>query len=174
MIDRITYRRQFSKEEIHAKKVDESFYAINSVSYLLALALTVLEIIYMIIALDNMERAPIVGITVIFNIFIILFLFLAAIKVKVYSKTFTIMLSVFIVYLLIRVFYVIPVLFTYEIPAQITDTVLFLAQKRSDLIWLSMISFVFGLVSVVVSFKKIAERKIYKDSGKISACQMSK
>jgi len=174
MVNRFTYRRQFSKEELQEKKVDESFYTINSISYLLALALTVLEIIYMIIALDNMERAPIIGITVIFNIFIILFLFLAAIKIKVYSKIFTIMLSLFVAYLLFRVFYVIPVLFTYEIPTVVSDAVLFLAQKRSDLTWLSMISFVFGLVSVVISFKKIAARKIYKDSGKIGSCQMSK
>ncbi len=83
-------------------------YQVNSFSYWLMLLVTLLEIIYVIIFLNMMYTSYLEFPTLLVNLAFTLFLFLSAMKVKTYSKTWTMINFGFGVYLIIRMIFIIP------------------------------------------------------------------
>lgn len=89
-------------------KTKITFYKSDTLNYLLILLAVVFEIVYIIVALSVMPRDYLVGIMILFNIGVLLLLFISSLKIKVYVKLFSIIAIVFGAYNIIRISVVVP------------------------------------------------------------------
>ena len=97
------------KEEKNEQNTNLSFYKLDSGNYWLILLVTAIELYYLIILLAMMERSFYVGIVILFNIGVLLFLFTCAIKVRAYKKVFSYSMMAYGIYCALR-FAIIPLL----------------------------------------------------------------
>jgi|GEM_PF-2910206 hypothetical protein len=95
------------KEERNNQDTNLSFYKLDSNNYWLVLLVTAIELYYLIVLLSMMERSFYVGIVILFNIGVLLFLFTCAIKIRAYKKVFSYLIVGYGAYCLLR-FAVLP------------------------------------------------------------------
>lgn len=97
------------------KKVYVTLYKKDAGSYALMLLATLVEFIYVIAILDVMPVSFMMGLTVIFNIFLIFLLFTCAVKMNVYQAKWAVVALVVGGYMVARALVVVPfVLQPYE------------------------------------------------------------
>lgn len=140
--------------------VDMLFYKPDNMSYNGVLLATCVELSFLIVMLNNMEKNYLIGIFILVNIVFLLMLFSSALQMKVYHKNSAITVGVFGVYSLSRLF-----------------TVPFVLNVKTNLVLFSMMTIaisVLSILSCVNSLTKIKKREQFKKDGKIKSIQMSK
>lgn len=144
-----------------------SFYKPDTFGYWLLLLTIVFEIIYVIQALSVMPRDFLVGIAILFNIVVLLFLFTCALKVKAYSKKFSYASIGYGIYNILRIIVVVPFILNIN----------YGEIGISNAMWIILCLVVSSAISILVgitSYGKIVRKEKYKADGKISFKQLSR
>lgn len=153
------------KEEKNEQNTNLSFYKLDSGNYWLILLVTAIELYYLIILLAMMERSFYVGIVILFNIGVLLFLFTCAIKVRAYKKVFSYSMVVYGIYCALR-FAIIPLLMKVDL------------YNGSSKMWQIIICLIIsGVISIMAGFNSMLKcnRQIkYINDGKIVLKKLSR
>lgn len=153
------------KEEKKEQNTNLSFYKLDSGNYWLILLLTAIELYYLIILLAMMERSFYVGIVILFNIGVLLFLFTCAIKVRAYKKVFSYLILSYGIYCALR-FAIIPLLMKVDL------------YNGSSKMWQIIICLIIsGFISIMAGFNSMLKcnRQIkYINDGKIVLKKLSR
>lgn len=153
------------KEEKNEQNTNLSFYKLDSGNYWLILLVTAIELYYLIILLAMMERSFYVGIVILFNIGVLLFLFTCAIKIRAYKKVFSYLLVVYGIYCALR-FAIIPLLMKVDL------------YNGSSKMWQIIICLIIsGVISIMAGFNSMLKcnRQIkYINDGKIVLKKLSR
>lgn len=153
------------KEEKNEQNTNLSFYKLDSGNYWLILLVTAIELYYLIILLAMMERSFYVGIVILFNIGVLLFLFTCAIKIRAYKKVFSYSMVVYGIYCALR-FAIIPLLMKVDL------------YNGSSKMWQIIICLIIsGFVSIMAGFNSMLKcnRQIkYINDGKIVLKKLSR
>ena len=153
------------KEEKNEQNTNLSFYKLDSGNYWLILLVTAIELYYLIILLAMMERSFYVGIVILFNIGVLLFLFTCAIKVRAYKKVFSYSMMAYGIYCALR-FAIIPLLMNVDL------------YNGSSKIWQIIICLIIsGVISIMAGFNSMLKcnRQIkYINDGKIVLKKLSR
>lgn len=153
------------KEEKNEQNTNLSFYKLDSGNYWLILLVTAIELYYLIILLAMMERSFYVGIVILFNIGVLLFLFTCAIKVRAYKKVFSYSMMAYGIYCALR-FAIIPLLMKVDL------------YNGSSKMWQIIICLIIsGVISIMVGFNSMLKcnRQIkYINDGKIVLKKLSR
>lgn len=153
------------KEEKNEQNTNLSFYKLDSGNYWLILLVTAIELYYLIILLAMMERSFYVGIVILFNIGVLLFLFTCAIKVRAYKKVFSYLTMAYGVYCALR-FAIIPLLMKVDL------------YNGSSKMWQIIICLIIsGVISILAGFNSMLKcnRQVkYIDDGKIVLKNLSR
>lgn len=154
-----------SKEEKNEQNTNLSFYKLDSGNYWLILLVTAIELYYLIILLAMMERSFYVGIVILFNIGVLLFLFTCAIKVRAYKKVFSYLMVSYGIYCALR-FAIIPLLMKVDL------------YNGSSKMWQIIICLIIsGFISIMAGFNSMLKcnRQIkYINDGKIVLKKLSR
>lgn len=153
------------KEEKNEQNTNLSFYKLDSGNYWLILLVTAIELYYLIILLAMMERSFCVGIVILFNIGVLLFLFTCAIKVRAYKKVFSYSMMAYGIYCALR-FAIIPLLMKVDL------------YNGSSKMWQIIICLIIsGVISIMAGFNSMLKcnRQIkYINDGKIVLKKLSR
>lgn len=153
------------KEEKNEQNTNLSFYKLDSGNYWLILLVTAIELYYLIILLAMMERSFYVGIVILFNIGVLLFLFTCAIKVRAYKKVFSYLMVSYGIYCALR-FAIIPLLMKVDL------------YNGSSKMWQIIICLIIsGFISIMTGFNSMLKcnRQIkYINDGKIVLKKLSR
>ena len=153
------------KEEKNEQNTNLSFYKLDSGNYWLILLVTAIELYYLIILLAMMERSFYVGIVILFNIGVLLFLFTCAIKVRAYKKVFSYSMMTYGIYCALR-FAIIPLLMKVDL------------YNGSSKMWQIIICLIIsGVISIMAGFNSMLKcnRQIkYINDGKIVLKKLSR
>ena len=153
------------KEEKNEQNTNLSFYKLDSGNYWLILLVTAIELYYLIILLAMMERSFYVGIVILFNIGVLLFLFTCAIKVRAYKKVFSYSMMAYGIYCALR-FAIIPLLMKVDL------------YNGSSKMWQIIICLIIsGIISIMAGFNSMLKcnRQIkYINDGKIDLKKLSR
>lgn len=153
------------KEEKNEQNTNLSFYKLDSGNYWLILLVTAIELYYLIILLAIMERSFYVGIVILFNIGVLLFLFTCAIKVRAYKKVFSYSMMAYGIYCALR-FAIIPLLMKVDL------------YNGSSKMWQIIICLIIsGVISIMAGFNSMLKcnRQIkYINDGKIVLKKLSR
>ena len=153
------------KEEKNEQNTNLSFYKLDSGNYWLILLVTAIELYYLIILLAMMERSFYVGIVILFNIGVLLFLFTCAIKVRAYKKVFSYSMMAYGIYCALR-FAIIPLLMKVDL------------YNGSSKMWQIIICLIIsGVISIMAGFNSMfkCNRQIkYINDGKIVLKKLSR
>jgi len=153
------------KEEKNEQNTNLSFYKLDSENYWLILLVTAIELYYLIILLAMMERSFYVGIVILFNIGVLLFLFTCAIKVRAYKKVFSYSMMAYGIYCALR-FAIIPLLMKVDL------------YNGSSKMWQIIICLIIsGVISIMAGFNSMLKcnRQIkYINDGKIVLKKLSR
>ena len=153
------------KEEKNEQNTNLSFYKLDSGNYWLILLVTAIELYYLIILLAMMERSFYVGIVILFNIGVLLFLFTCAIKVRAYKKVFSYSMMAYGIYCALR-FAIIPLLMKVDL------------YNGSSKMWQIIICLIIsGVISIMAGFNLMLKcnRQIkYINDGKIVLKKLSR
>ena len=153
------------KEEKNEQNTNLSFYKLDSGNYWLILLVTAIELYYLIILLAMMERSFYVGIVILFNIGVLLFLFTCAIKVRAYKKVFPYSMMAYGIYCALR-FAIIPLLMKVDL------------YNGSSKMWQIIICLIIsGVISIMAGFNSMLKcnRQIkYINDGKIVLKKLSR
>ncbi len=153
------------QEEKNEQNTNLSFYKLDSGNYWLILLVTVIELYYLIILLAMMERSFYVGIVILFNIGVLLFLFTCAIKVRAYKKVFSYLIVSYGIYCALR-FAIIPLLMKVDL------------YNGSSKMWQIIICLIIsGFISIMAGFNSMLKcnRQIkYINDGKIVLKKLSR
>lgn len=153
------------KEEKNEQNTNLSFYKLDSGNYWLILLVTDIELYYLIILLAMMERSFYVGIVILFNIGVLLFLFTCAIKVRAYKKVFSYSMMAYGIYCALR-FAIIPLLMKVDL------------YNGSSKMWQIIICLIIsGVISIMAGFNSMLKcnRQIkYINDGKIVLKKLSR
>lgn len=153
------------KEEKNEQNTNLSFYKLDSGNYWLILLVTAIELYYLIILLAMMERSFYVGIVILFNIGVLLFLFTCAIKVRAYKKVFSYLIVSYGIYCALR-FAIIPLLMKVDL------------YNGSSKMWQIIICLIIsGFISIMAGFNSMLKcnRQIkYINDGKIVLKKLSR
>lgn len=153
------------KEEKNEQNTNLSFYKLDSGNYWLILLVTAIELYYLIILLAMMERSFYVGIVILFNIGVLLFLFTCAIKVRAYKKVFSYLIVSYGIYCVLR-FAIIPLLMKVDL------------YNGSSKMWQIIICLIIsGVISIMAGFNSMLKcnRQIkYINDGKIVLKKLSR
>lgn len=153
------------KEEKNEQNTNLSFYKLDSGNYWLILLVTAIELYYLIILLAMMERSFYVGIVILFNIGVLLFLFTCAIKVRAYKKVFSYSMMAYGIYCALR-FAIIPLLMKVDL------------YDGSSKMWQIIICLIIsGVISIMAGFNSMLKcnRQIkYINDGKIVLKKLSR
>lgn len=153
------------KEEKNEQNTNLSFYKLDSENYWLILLVTAIELYYLIILLAMMERSFYVGIVILFNIGVLLFLFTCAIKVRAYKKVFSYSMMAYGIYCALR-FAIIPLLMKVDL------------YNGSSKMWQIIICLIIsGIISIMAGFNSMLKcnRQIkYINDGKIVLKKLSR
>lgn len=153
------------KEEKNEQNTNLSFYKLDSGNYWLILLVTAIELYYLIILLAMMERSFYVGIVILFNIGVLLFLFTCAIKVRAYKKVFSYSMMAYGIYCALR-FAIIPLLMKVDL------------YNGSSKMWQIIICLIIsGIISIMTGFNSMLKcnRQIkYINDGKIVLKKLSR
>lgn len=153
------------KEEKNEQNTNLSFYKLDSGNYWLILLVTAIELYYLIILLAMMERSFYVGIVILFNIGVLLFLFTCAIKVRAYKKVFSYLMVSYGIYCALR-FAIIPLLMKVDL------------YNGSSKMWQIIICLIIsGFISIMAGFNSMLKcnRQIkYINDGKIVLKKLSR
>lgn len=153
------------KEEKNEQNTNLSFYKLDSGNYWLILLVTAIELYYLIILLAMMERSFYVGIVILFNIGVLLFLFTCAIKVRAYKKVFSYSMMAYGIYCALR-FAIIPLLMKVGL------------YNGSSKMWQIIICLIIsGIISIMAGFNSMLKcnRQIkYINDGKIVLKKLSR
>ena len=153
------------KEEKNEQNTNLSFYKLDSGNYWLILLVTAIEHYYLIILLAMMERSFYVGIVILFNIGVLLFLFTCAIKVRAYKKVFSYSMMAYGIYCALR-FAIIPLLMKVDL------------YNGSSKMWQIIICLIIsGIISIMAGFNSMLKcnRQIkYINDGKIVLKKLSR
>lgn len=153
------------KEEKNEQNTNLSFYKLDSGNYWLILLVTAIELYYLIILLAMMERSFYVGIVILFNIGVLLFLFTCAIKVRTYKKVFSYSMMAYGIYCALR-FAIIPLLMKVDL------------YNGSSKMWQIIICLIIsGVISIMAGFNSMLKcnRQIkYINDGKIVLKKLSR
>ena len=153
------------KEEKNEQNTNLSFYKLDSGNYWLILLVTAIELYYLIILLAMMERSFYVGIVILFNIGVLLFLFTCAIKVRAYKKVFSYSMMAYGIYCALR-FAIIPLLMKVD---------LYNGRSKNGQIIICLI--ISGIISIMAGFNSMLKcnRQIkYINDGKIVLKKLSR
>lgn len=152
-------------EEKNEQNTNLSFYKLDSGNYWLILLVTAIELYYLIILLAMMERSFYVGIVILFNIGVLLFLFTCAIKVRAYKKIFSYLMVSYGIYCALR-FAIIPLLMKVDL------------YNGSSKMWQIIICLIIsGFISIMAGFNSMLKcnRQIkYINDGKIVLKKLSR
>lgn len=152
-------------EEKNEQNTNLSFYKLDSGNYWLILLVTAIELYYLIILLAMMERSFYVGIVILFNIGVLLFLFTCAIKVRAYKKVFSYLMVSYGIYCALR-FAIIPLLMKVDL------------YNGSSKMWQIIICLIIsGFISIMSGFNSMLKcnRQIkYINDGKIVLKKLSR
>lgn len=152
-------------EEKNEQNTNLSFYKLDSGNYWLILLVTAIELYYLIILLAMMERSFYVGIVILFNIGVLLFLFTCAIKVRAYKKIFSYSMMAYGIYCALR-FAIIPLLMKVDL------------YNGSSKMWQIIICLIIsGFISIMAGFNLMLKcnRQIkYINDGKIVLKKLSR
>lgn len=152
-------------EEKNEQNTNLSFYKLDSGNYWLILLVTAIELYYLIILLAMMERSFYVGIVILFNIGVLLFLFTCAIKVRAYKKIFSYLMMTYGIYCALR-FAIIPLLMKVDL------------YNGSSKMWQIIICLIIsGFISIMAGFNSMLKcnRQIkYINDGKIVLKKLSR
>lgn len=152
-------------EEKNEQNTNLSFYKLDSGNYWLILLVTAIELYYLIILLAMMERSFYVGIVILFNIGVLLFLFTCAIKVRAYKKIFSYLMMTYGIYCALR-FAIIPLLIKVDL------------YNGSSKMWRIIICLIIsGVISIMAGFNSMLKcnRQIkYINDGKIVLKKLSR
>lgn len=152
-------------EEKNEQNTNLSFYKLDSGNYWLILLVTAIELYYLIILLAMMERSFYVGIVILFNIGVLLFLFTCAIKVRAYKKIFSYFMMAYGIYCALR-FAIIPLLIKVDL------------YNGSSKMWRIIICLIIsGVISIMAGFNSMLKcnRQIkYINDGKIVLKKLSR
>lgn len=152
-------------EEKNEQNTNLSFYKLDSGNYWLILLVTAIELYYLIILLAMMERSFYVGIVILFNIGVLLFLFTCAIKVRAYKKGFSYLMMAYGIYCALR-FAIIPLLIKVDL------------YNGSSKMWQIIICLIIsGVISIMAGFNSMLKcnRQIkYINDGKIVLKKLSR
>lgn len=152
-------------EEKNEQNTNLSFYKLDSGNYWLILLVTAIELYYLIILLVMMERSFYVGIVILFNIGVLLFLFTCAIKVRAYKKVFSYLMVSYGIYCALR-FAIIPLLMKVDL------------YNGSSKMWQIIICLIIsGFISIMAGFNSMLKcnRQIkYINDGKIVLKKLSR
>lgn len=152
-------------EEKNEQNTNLSFYKLDSGNYWLILLVTAIELYYLIILLAMMERSFYVGIVILFNIGVLLFLFTCAIKVRAYKKVFSYLMVSYGIYCALR-FAIIPLLMKVDL------------YNGSSKMWQIIICLIIsGFISIMAGFNSMLKcnRQIkYINDGKIVLKKLSR
>lgn len=137
----------------------------NSLSYWLVLLVVFIEVLYTIFMLNQMYVDYMVFPSLIVNLIFILMLFLSALKIKTYSSFWTNVNYGFSIYLVLRIFVVIPFVCkdreaVYEDGKLVVDAISY-GDLRTQLIVCTLIMLVVLLVASLNSSYKIKNRVLY-------------
>lgn len=153
------------KEEKNEQNTNLSFYKLDSGNYWLILLVTAIELYYLIILLAMMGRSFYVGIVILFNIGVLLFLFTCAIKVRAYKKVFSYSMMAYGIYCALR-FAIIPLLMKVDL------------YNGSSKMWQIIICLIIsGIISIMAGFNSMLKcnRQIkYINDGKIVLKKLSR
>lgn len=153
------------KEEKNEQNTNLSFYKLDSGNYWLILLVTAIELYYLIILLAMMERSFYVGIVILFNIGVLLFLFTCAIKIRAYKKVFSYSMMAYGIYCALR-FAIIPLLMKVDL------------YNGSSKMWQIIICLIIsGVISIMAGFNSMLKcnRQIkYINDGKIVLKKLSR
>lgn len=153
------------KGEKNEQNTNLSFYKLDSGNYWLILLVTAIELYYLIILLAMMERSFYVGIVILFNIGVLLFLFTCAIKVRAYKKVFSYSMMAYGIYCALR-FAIIPLLMKVDL------------YNGSSKMWQIIICLIIsGVISIMAGFNSMLKcnRQIkYINDGKIVLKKLSR
>lgn len=153
------------KEEKNEQNTNLSFYKLDSGNYWLILLVTAIELYYLIILLAMMERSFYVGIVILFNIGVLLFLFTCAIKVRAYKKVFSYSMMAYGIYCALR-FAIIPLLMKVDL------------YNGSSKMWQIIICLIIsGVISIMAGFNSMLKcnRQIkFINDGKIVLKKLSR
>lgn len=153
------------KEEKNEQNTNLSFYKLDSGNYWVILLVTAIELYYLIILLAMMERSFYVGIVILFNIGVLLFLFTCAIKVRAYKKVFSYSMMAYGIYCALR-FAIIPLLMKVDL------------YNGSSKMWQIIICLIIsGIISIMAGFNSMLKcnRQIkYINDGKIVLKKLSR
>ena len=156
-----------SKEDKKDFMVDLSFYRPNVSCYWLVLSCVIFNLFYLIKLLDVMDKTFWIGVSILFNIAALLFLFIAAIKIKNYKKSFNIPTLIFGLYTTIRTLVVLPLVVELDYKALgITDKVI--------IIGASFYITIACIIGGIISMKKIKLQEQFLKDGKIEQKYLSK
>lgn len=158
---------ELNKEEKIQRETDLTFYRANILSYWLCLSTILFDGLYIVYMLKIMERNYWIGIFIIVNIAILLFLFTSAIKIKNYKKLFCYLISIFGIYALVRILFVIKYVMQVPLNEAITSDKIIIYGTN---IYCSIASIFIGISSYI----KIKRKEKYIEENKISFKQMSK
>ena len=153
------------------RETDLTFYRANISSYWFTLSIILFTLLYLVEMLSMMERTFWVGIFIIVNIALLLFLFTAAIKLKNYVKIFSYLMMVFGVYTMLRTFVIIPFIMGVNIFPTSNDA--YLTSKIIVMI-VNIYSCIISLYVGITSLRRIKKQEQYMKEGKITFKQMSK
>lgn len=153
------------KKEKNEQNTNLSFYKLDLGNYWLILLVTAIELYYLIILLAMMERSFYVGIVILFNIGVLLFLFTCAIKVRAYKKVFSYSMMAYGIYCALR-FAIIPLLMKVDL------------YNGSSKMWQIIICLIIsGVISIMAGFNSMLKcnRQIkYINDGKIVLKKLSR
>lgn len=153
------------KEEKNEQNTNLSFYKLDSGNYWLILLVTAIELYYLIILLAMMERSFYVGIVILFNIGVLLFLFTCAIKVRAYKKVFSYSMMAYGIYCALR-FAIIPLLMKVDL------------YNGSSKMWQIIICLIIsGVISIMAGFNSMLKCNLqikYINDGKIVLKKLSR
>ncbi len=92
-------------------RIERTFYQTNNVPYLVVLLSIALNLYATIVLLNSLSTTYLIAVTILFNIFVTLFLFLCGIKVKVYQLSWAWILFGFVGFLIFRTHFVYDMLY---------------------------------------------------------------
>ncbi len=156
------------KKHYKDKKGKVLKYQSNNLSYYLMLLVVLIELIYIIVFLNKMYVSYMEFPTLIINLVFTLFLFLSAMKIKVYNKTWTTINFIYSAYLVLRIFVVIPFIASdheavYDDAGQIVQQALNYQSLRQTLYILSAVMLGLILLANIRSVYKIKQRTLHLD-----------
>lgn len=155
-----------SKEVKDDFNTDLTFYKSNGLCYWLVLLAAVLDLVYLIQLLSVIEKNIWIGVSILFNIAVLLFLFTSAIKIKNYKKTFNIPVIVFGFYTVARVFGILPHL--------VGVNYSLIGNAKYFIIICSLLISVLCIISSLISMKLIKKQENFIRDGKIQMKHLSK